>query len=65
MALCKSFDNLSHVEKVIFIGQLTHAAMNSDECFDIAQGLIKLGHYDGVFTNVVINPPSENGNAEM
>ena len=59
--LCKSFDNLSHKEKVEFIGMLCHACQSNESLFSEGSGIIKMAKYIGLFDNVKILP---NGNEE-
>lgn len=56
MPLCKKYDELSHADKVIFLGQICHAAQSNDEIFSFAQTLILLATIKGIFDGVTINP---------
>lgn len=60
--LCNYFENLSHPEKVQFIGKLTHAAQSSDVLFKKALELINEGESSGLFNNVTILPNHQNIN---
>jgi hypothetical protein len=66
MATCKSYMELTHKEKIEFIGRVVYTIQNNDVAFDIAnEAILSIGQMNGLFENVVINPPSENGNVEM
>ena len=54
--ICNKFSELSPLEKVMFIGELTHACMANDEIFEMGQKLIKIGMAKGLFDNVKIMP---------
>ena len=54
--VCSKYEQLTTIEKVIFIGQLHHAAMSDDEIFEMAQKIITLGQFKGLFENVEIMP---------
>jgi len=53
---CEKYNNLTPIEKVCFIGQLTHAAMCDEKIFDIANDLIALAVRKGLFNSVTILP---------
>lgn len=61
--LCKSFESLSHQEKVQFIGKLCHATQSSEHAFALAKDLIDFGERAGLFDNVKILP--ENGEEKI
>lgn len=50
------YNNMQPVEKVIFTGQLLHAAMNDEELFEMAEKIITLGKLKGIFNDVEIMP---------
>lgn len=54
--ICENYDKLSHAQKVIFIGQLTHAAQSDNDVFDLANHLITLAVAKGLFNGVEIIP---------
>lgn len=54
--LCSKFTELTPREKVIFIGELTHACMNDDFMFDIGKQIINIAENKGLFDNVKIMP---------
>lgn len=54
--LCKSYFELSPVERILFIGELTHACMCDDELYDFGKKIIELGMAKGIFNNVNILP---------
>lgn len=57
--LCNKFTELTPREKVIFIGELTHACMNDDFMFDIGKQIINIAQNKGLFDNVKIMPKSD------
>lgn len=57
--LCNKFTELTPREKVIFIGELTHACMNDDFIFDIGKQIINIAQNKGLFDNVKIMPKSD------
>ena len=58
--ISKNYLSLTPLERVMYIGELTHACMNDDDLFVMGKELINLGVTKGVFTNVKIMPPTEN-----
>jgi hypothetical protein len=60
--ICKNFSELSPLEKVLFIGELTHACMNEDLFFNMGKKVIEMAKDQGVFDNVKIMPNSEKEN---
>jgi len=54
--LCNKFAELTSREKVIFIGELTHACMNDDFMFDVGKQIINIAENKGLFDNVKIMP---------
>ena len=57
--LCNKFTELTPKEKVIFIGELTHACMNDDFMFDIGKQIINIAENKGLFDNVKIMPEND------
>lgn len=57
--LCNKFTELTPKEKVIFIGELTHACMNDDFMFDMGKQIINIAENKGLFDNVKIMPESD------
>jgi hypothetical protein len=55
--ICKKFSDMTPVEKVLFIGELTHACMSDDDLHEMGESLIELAKSKGLFDNVKINPP--------
>jgi hypothetical protein len=60
--LCTKFSELTPREKILFIGELTHACMNDDFMFEVGKEIIKTGTTKGLFDNVKIMP--ENNDTE-
>jgi hypothetical protein len=60
--LCKSFEELSHQQKVQFIGKLCHAAQSDEKLFHKSLDIIFEADYRGIFNNVKILP--DNGKEE-
>jgi hypothetical protein len=58
--VCNNYSNLSPLEKVMFIGELTHACMCDDELYEIGYKIIELAKSKGMFENVKIMPDSIN-----
>jgi hypothetical protein len=57
--LCNKFTELTPKERVIFIGELTHACMNDDFMFDIGKQIINIAENKGLFDNVKIMPEND------
>ena len=57
--LCNKFAELTPKERVIFIGELTHACMNDDFMFDIGKQIINIAENKGLFDNVKIMPEND------
>lgn len=67
--ICQKFAELTVVEKIKFIGELTHACMSDNEMHEKALFLINSARNKGLFDNVKIMPPkndenTKNGNTE-
>ena len=58
---CKEFEDLSHLEKVEFIGKLNHAAMSSSQYFKMACQIIQMAEKDELYTRVTILPEEIEG----
>lgn len=54
--LCKKYDELSHFDKVTFIGELIHACQSDDSFFKQGEDIIKNAKQMGLFNGVVILP---------
>jgi hypothetical protein len=54
--ICENYSELSPLERVMFIGELTHACMADDDLFNKGKELIRLGIEKGIFENVKIMP---------
>lgn len=62
--LCKSFEELSHREKVEFIGKLCHACQTSEKLFFLGTVIIYTAEDDGLFDNVKILLDGEEKDAQ-
>ena len=60
--LCNKFSELTPREKILFIGELTHACMNDDFMFEVGKEIINTATTKGLFENVKIMP--ENNDTE-
>ena len=58
--LCTKYDELSHPEKVQFMGKLCHAAQSDNNLFEVAEELISLATKRGLFDSVIILPDHQN-----
>jgi len=54
--ICNKFAELTPKEKVLFIGELTHACMNDDEIYGLGVAIINFATSKGIFENVKIMP---------
>jgi hypothetical protein len=57
--LCSKFTELTPKERVVFIGELTHACMNDDFMYQMEKKLIKMADNMGLFDNVKIMPEND------
>lgn len=64
MALCKSYNDLSHFDKIQFVGELLHACQSDEYFFKLGEDIIKSAKDTGLFNGVVILPelPQQNEN---
>ncbi len=58
--ICDNYDNLTPLEKSMFMGELVHAAQSCDLHFNMAKELIKSGYDKGLFAGVSFNITNEN-----
>lgn len=56
---CQAFSDLSHLEKISFIGKLVHAVQSDNFAFVQAESIIEVAEISGLFKNVVINPQKQ------
>jgi len=54
--ICKSYEEKTIPEKIIFTGKLLHAVMNDDNFHKFAEDIIKVAEEKGLFTGVTILP---------
>ena len=57
--ICDNYDNLTPLEKSMFMGELVHAAQSCDTLFNLAKDLIKSGYDKGLFDGVSFNIPQD------
>jgi hypothetical protein len=60
--ICKKYDNLSHVDKIIYIGELIHIVQNDDEFYEMGVTLINKAKEKGILDGVQILPEVKNDN---
>jgi hypothetical protein len=56
MALCKSYNDLSHFDKIQYVGELLHACQSDEYLFKLGADIIKTAKDIGLFNGVVILP---------
>lgn len=54
--LCENFENLSHYEKITYIGELLHACQSDNYFFKLGEDIIKSAKDVGLFDGVKILP---------
>lgn len=54
--LCQKFNDLSHYDKVKYIGELLHACQSDNFLYTIGENIIKTAKDSGIFEGVVILP---------
>lgn len=59
MANCKKFNELTPMERCLFIAKLSHAVQSDNTLYYAAIKIIESGRLKGVFEGVVFNPPIE------
>lgn len=57
--LCNNYDNLSHVEKIKYIGELLHSVQSDDHLFNLGLLIIYHAREKGLLDGVVILPESD------
>jgi hypothetical protein len=60
--ICKKYDNLSHVDKIRYIGELIHIVQNDDEFYDMGFSLIYMARMKGILDGVQILPEVKDDN---
>jgi hypothetical protein len=60
--ICKKYDNLSHVDKIRYIGELIHIVQNDDEFYEMGVTLINKAREKGILDGVLILPEVKNDN---
>lgn len=54
--ICKKYADLSHVDKIRYIGELIHIVQNDDEFYDMGYSLIYMARMKGILDGVKILP---------
>lgn len=62
--LCKKYADLSHVDKIRYIGELIHIVQNDDEFYEMGFSLIYMAKMKGILDGVQILPEVKNTNDE-
>ena len=57
--VCKNYAELTPLEKVMFIGELTHACMCDEVLYEMGKGIISIASEKGMFDNVTIMPSDD------
>jgi hypothetical protein len=60
--LCKKYADLSHVDKIRYLGELIHIVQNDDEFYDMGFSLIYMARMKGILDGVQILPEVKNDN---
>lgn len=60
--ICKKYADLSHVDKIRYIGELIHIVQNDDEFYEKGYSLIKLAREKGILDGVQILPEVKDDN---
>jgi hypothetical protein len=60
--ICKKYNNLSHVDKIRYIGELIHIVQNDDEFYEMGFSLIYMARMKGILDGVQILPEVKNDN---
>jgi hypothetical protein len=63
--ICKNYDSLSHVQKIVYVGELLHSCQSDNELFLMGLALIDLARQKGLLDGVVILPNNEQKNYEI
>lgn len=54
--LCENYNNLSHYDKMKYIGELLHACQSDNYFFTIGENIIQSAKDSGIFEGVIILP---------
>jgi hypothetical protein len=54
--LCENYNNLSHYDKMKYIGELLHACQSDNYFFSIGENIIQSAKDSGLFEGVIILP---------
>lgn len=55
--ICESFEKLTPLERVKYIGEVIHGIQNDDTLFKLGEAIILVAQQKGLFQGVIINPP--------
>jgi len=55
--LCKEYQELSHFEKIKYIGELVHACQTNNTLFETGLSIIEKAKSEGIFDKATILPP--------
>jgi hypothetical protein len=65
MALCKSYNDLSHFDKIQYVGELLHSCQSDEYFFKLGEDIIKSAKDTGIFDGVVILPIQNNNEENL
>lgn len=54
--ICKNYDSLSHMQKIVYVGELLHSCQSDDDLFLMGLSLIELARQKGLLDGVIILP---------
>lgn len=54
--ICEDYNQLSHADKIIFIGELLHSVQCDNELFQSAKTIIEIARLNNILTGVIILP---------
>lgn len=57
--LCENYSNMSHVDKIKFIGELIHSVQSDAGSFGLAEAIIALAKHNGILDGITILPNRE------
>ena len=60
--ICDKYDSLSHMQKIVYVGELLHSCQSNDELFLMGLSLIELAKQKGLLDGVVILPDNDQQN---
>lgn len=54
--ICDKYDSLSHMQKIVYVGELLHSCQSDDDIFLMGLSLIELARQKGLLDGVIILP---------